>query len=87
MNICTPAIIAYSTVSKSNAPIRGQLALLNWNKEEHCIPDAIDESEEELKSIETVVVLPEKRREIFSEPTKAQRPKIEEDSSGQMSLF
>lgn len=59
-------------------------------KEENNIPDAVNEMEEEAKLVETVVVLSEKRQEIFNENAlpKAQRPKkIEEDNSNQTSLF
>lgn len=59
-------------------------------KEEHKIPDAVDEMEEEAKLVETVVVLSEKRQEIFNENSlsKAERPKkIQEDNSNQTSLF
>jgi len=58
-------------------------------KEENNIPDAIDEDAEELALIETVVVLTEKRQDIFNEmtSTKISKPKIQEDNSSQMSLF
>lgn len=58
-------------------------------KEENNIPDAIDEDAEALKQIETVVVLSEKRQEIFNEKgiNKTIKPKIQEDNSCQMSLF
>lgn len=58
-------------------------------KEENNIPDAIDEDAEELALIETVVVLTEKRQEIFNEmgSTKISKSKIQEDNSSQMSLF
>lgn len=58
-------------------------------KEEYNIPDAIDEDAEELALIETVVVLTEKRQEIFNEmvTAKISKPKIQEDNSSQMSLF
>lgn len=58
-------------------------------KEENNIPDAIDEDTEELALIETVIVLTEKRQEIFNEmaSAKTSKPKIQEDNSSQMSLF
>jgi hypothetical protein len=58
-------------------------------KEEHDIPDAIDEMAEEAKLIETVVVLSEKRQEIFNDsiPKTQRQKKIEEDNSNQTSLF
>ena len=58
-------------------------------KEEHNVADVIDEAEEELKQVETVVVSSEKRQEVFNEnlATKKQTSKIQIDNSNQTSLF
>lgn len=58
-------------------------------KEENNIPDAIDEMEEEAKLIETVVILSEKRQELYEENSrpKTSKPKIIEEDKDQMSLF
>lgn len=58
-------------------------------KEENNIPDAQDEDAEALKQIETVVVLSEKRQEVFNEKriNKTIKPNIQEENSSQMSLF
>ena len=51
-------------------------------KEEHNVADVIDEAEEELKQVETVVVSSEKRQEVFNEnlATKKQTSKIQIDN-------
>lgn len=56
-------------------------------KEEHNIPDAPDEMTEELKNVETVIVLSEKRQEIFSGIPKIPKSKIIEEDKDQLSLF
>lgn len=58
-------------------------------KEEHNIADAIDEAEQELKNVETVIVLPEIRQDNYMEaqPKKINKQKIKEDNSGQFNLF
>jgi hypothetical protein len=83
-------------IAEHNKDEKGFELLLIWehiticarmHKEEHNIPDAVDEMEEEGKLIETVIVLAEKRQEIYSESVKMSKPKIIEEDKDQMSLF
>ena len=50
----------------------------------------LDEIEEAIADMETIIVKGEERKEIlqeFTQPKKTSKPKIQEDNSSQMSLF
>ena len=59
-------------------------------KAENNIPDAPNEIEEAIADVETMIVKAEERKEIIEEVfsnQKVRKPKIQEDNSGQTSLF
>lgn len=91
------AIRKQQVIAQQNKDEKGFELLLLWEhitisariyKEEHNIPDAIDEMAGELKNIETVVVLSEKRKVVYTTQPKENKPKTsQEDNSNQTSLF
>ncbi len=59
------------------------------HKEEHNIPDTVYESEKNIKEIESVIILSEKRQEILTEiiHQKSRQQITNNESENQLSLF
>ncbi|MBA3707164.1 MAG: hypothetical protein H0W84_15055 [Bacteroidetes bacterium] len=85
-------------IAEQNKDEKGFDLLLLWEhiticarmyKEEHNVPDSVDEMAEEAKLVETVIILAEKRQEIYEESSqlKTSKPKIIEEDKDQTSLF